>query len=133
MVNKKDELEEEIFDDEEAGGEEFAEDQAPEEEEPLKEASEETDLPEEAEELADPASQEALRMTADVPVQLIAVLGKKTISVKDLVGLKTGQVLDLARPVNEVVDLIAGGKLVAKGELVDIDGKLGVKVIKMIR
>lgn len=81
----------------------------------------------------DAVEKEAVRMTADVPVQVVAVLGKKTISVKDLIGLRIGQVIDLARPVNEAVDLVAGGKLIGKGELVDIDGKLGVRIIKMVR
>lgn len=82
---------------------------------------------------ADMAAKEAFQMTADVPVQVVAVLGKKTISVKELVGFKMGQVIDLARPINETVDLVAGGKLVAKGELVDIDGKMGVRVTKLVR
>jgi flagellar motor switch protein FliM len=81
----------------------------------------------------DEVGEESAKMTADVPVQVVAVLGKKTISVKELVSLKLGQVIDLARPVSETVDLIAGGKLFAKGELVDIDGKLGVRVIKIVR
>jgi len=95
---------------------------------------------EEVEELHDEESPEvdsvvveSRRMTADVPLQLVAVLGKKTLSMKELLGLKMGQVLDLARPVNEQVDLVAGGKLFARGELVDIDGKLGVRIIKMVR
>lgn len=85
------------------------------------------------EEERDNISSEVVRMTSDIPVQVIAVLGKKTISMKDLMGFRQGQVLDFARPVNEIVDLIAGGKLVAKGELVDIDGKLGVRVVKIVR
>ncbi|MBI2091721.1 MAG: FliM/FliN family flagellar motor switch protein [Deltaproteobacteria bacterium] len=81
----------------------------------------------------DSAAKETARMTSDVPVQIVAVMAKKTISVKELVSLKTGQVINLARPANEVIDLVAGGKLIAKGELVDIDGKLGVRIVKMVR
>ena len=88
----------------------------------------EEDVPE-----IDSVAVESRRMTADVPLQLVAVLGKKTLSMKELLSLKMGQVLDLARPVNEQVDLVAGGKLFARGELVDIDGKLGVRIIKMVR
>ena len=80
-----------------------------------------------------PVQEEAVKMTADVPVQVVAVLGKKTISMKELINLKLGGVIDLARPVGEMVDLVASGKLIAKGELVDVDGKLGVRVVKMVR
>lgn len=70
-------------------------------------------------------------LTADVPVQLVAVLGKKAISIKEILSLKKGQVLELNRFPNEAVDLVANGKVMAKGELVEIDGKLGVRIIKI--
>jgi len=70
-------------------------------------------------------------LTADVPVQLVAVLGKKSLSIKEILSLKKGQVLELNRFPNEAVDLVANGKLMAKGELVEIDGKLGVRIIKI--
>jgi len=81
----------------------------------------------------DPLVKETFQMTSDVPVQVVVVMGKKTVSVKELAEMKMGQVIELARPVNEMVDIIAGGKLVAKGELVDIDGKMGVRVVKLVR
>ncbi|PIR20325.1 MAG: hypothetical protein COV45_07180 [Deltaproteobacteria bacterium CG11_big_fil_rev_8_21_14_0_20_47_16] len=71
-------------------------------------------------------------LAADVPVQVVAVLGKRSFSMQDLMKFHVGQVVDLYRPANETVDLVVGGKLVAKGELVSIDGKLGVKIIKLI-
>lgn len=105
------------------------------------ELAREDDLDEEAEDDGahgnedeeDSVELEVSKMTSDVPIQLVAVLGKKTVTVKELVELKTGKVIDLNRPANEMVDLVAGGKLVAKGELVDIDGKLGVRIVKMVR
>lgn len=85
------------------------------------------------EEELDVAGEEAVSMTADVPVKLVAVLGKKTIAFKDLLKMKLGQVVNLERPPNEIVDLVANGKVVARGELVEIDGQLGVKVIKVLK
>lgn len=77
--------------------------------------------------------EEAVSLSADVPVKLVAVLGKKQIVLKDLLKMKVGQTIDLDRPPNEFVDLTANGKPIAKGELVEIDGKLGVRIIKMVR
>ncbi|HCU23381.1 MAG TPA: hypothetical protein DF383_00045 [Deltaproteobacteria bacterium] len=73
----------------------------------------------------------ATGLTADVPVQLVAVMGKKTLTIKDIISLKKGQVVELNRFPNEAIDLVANGKLMAKGELVEIDGKLGVRIIKI--
>jgi flagellar motor switch protein FliN len=73
----------------------------------------------------------AVGITADVPVQVVAVLGKKATTVKEILTLKKGQIIELNRFPNEAVDLVANGKLMAKGELVEIDGKLGVRIIKI--
>jgi len=80
-----------------------------------------------------PAEDEVLKMTADVPVHLVAVIGRTTISVKDMMNFQLGHVIDLGRPPGETVDLVASGKLFARGELVDIDGKLGVRIVKIIK
>lgn len=71
-------------------------------------------------------------LAADVPVQVVAVLGKRSFTMQDLMNFHVGQVVELYRPANETVDLVVGGKLIAKGELVSIDGKLGVKIVKLI-
>lgn len=81
----------------------------------------------------DPVSDEVMNLSADVPVQLVAVIGKTTISMKELVNYQMGQVIDLGRTPGEIVDLVASGKLFAKGELVEIEGKLGVRIVKIVR
>lgn len=77
--------------------------------------------------------EEGVRLSDDVPVKLVCVLGNKKISLKDLLQFKAGKVINLDRAPNEIVDLTANGKLVARGELVDIDGKLGVRIIKLLK
>lgn len=82
---------------------------------------------------AAPVADEVLQMSADVPVHLVAVIGRTTVSVKDMMNYQMGQVIDLGRPPGEIVDLVASGRLFARGELVDIDGKLGVRIVKLVR
>ena len=72
-----------------------------------------------------------VNLTSDIPIQIVAVLGKKTSTVKDIVSMKMGQVLELGKMPNEAIDLVANGKLIAKGELVEIDGRLGVRILKI--
>lgn len=97
----------------------------------------EPETAEEKEPLAAPIMEEKddnmLDIAGDVPVQVVAVLGKKNVTVKDLALLKIGEVIELGRPANELVDLVIGGKLIAKAELVDIEGKLGARIVKMIK
>lgn len=80
-----------------------------------------------------PSDEEVVSLSEDIPVKLTAVLGKKNIVLKELLKLKVGETLDLDRPPNEFVDLVANGKVVARGELVEIDGKLGVRIIKILK
>lgn len=80
-----------------------------------------------------PLGDAGLDLAGDVPVQVVAVLGKKTIAMREVLDLQLGQLIELNRPLSEVVDLVANGKLIARGELVEIDGKLGVRIIKMVR
>ena len=75
----------------------------------------------------------ALDTAANIPVTVTAVVGQAKTKVKDLLNYKTGHVIDLHRSPGETVDLIAGGKLIARGELVEIEGRLGVRVLKMLR
>lgn len=72
-------------------------------------------------------------LAKDVPVQLAAVLAKKTLALGQILELRVGEVLDLSRKPSDPIDLVANGKLVAKAELVMIDGQIGVRIIKLMR
>jgi len=74
-----------------------------------------------------------LDLAPDVPVNLVAVIGKATTNVGDLMQTRAGSVIDLGRPPGETVDLVANGRLIARGELVEMDGQLGVRILKMVK
>jgi len=76
---------------------------------------------------------QAARVSKDIPVHLAAVIAKKSIKLKDILELKTGEVLDFKKLPQDPLDLVANGKLIAKAELVLIDGKLGARIIKLIK
>ena len=76
---------------------------------------------------------EMASLSPDFPVNLVAVVGKTTTTVRDLINLRLGQAIDLGRAPGETVDLVANGKLIARGELVEMEGKLGVRILKMVR
>ena len=64
----------------------------------------------------------------DVPVTLIVELGRVNMTVAQLADLKLGDVVELGRHSRAPVELTSGGRLVARGELVQIDTDLGVRV-----
>jgi flagellar motor switch/type III secretory pathway protein FliN len=64
----------------------------------------------------------------DVPVTLIVELGRVNLTLTQLASLKPGDVVELGRHSRAPVELTSGGRLVARGELVQIDTDLGVRV-----
>jgi len=65
---------------------------------------------------------------AQVPVRLTFDLGERTLSLGELRQLQVGQVLELSRPLSQTVHIRANGALIGTGDLVEIDGRLGVAV-----
>jgi flagellar motor switch protein FliN/FliY len=69
----------------------------------------------------------------DVPVSISAVLGKAQISVAELLRLGQGTVLELDRRVGEAIDIFVNNRLVARGEIVVVDERLGVTMTEIIK
>lgn len=88
---------------------------------------------EEVRSAADEFAESLLSLAPDVPVNLVAVIGKSSTTVGELMKYRVGQVVDLGRPPSETVDVVVNGRLIARGELVDMDGSLGVRILKMVR
>lgn len=73
------------------------------------------------------------QVTQDLPIQVAGVLGKRTLVLKDVINFKPGDVVDFKKMPNELIDLVANGKLVAKAELVMVDGRVGARIVKIIK
>ena len=73
---------------------------------------------------ADPSAPAA----SNVPVTLVVELGRLNFTLSRLADLKPGDVVELGRHAREPVELTSAGRLVARGELVQIDSELGVRV-----
>ena len=69
----------------------------------------------------------------DVPVAVSAVLGRSTMSVAQLLQLGQGSVLELDRKVGEAIDIYVNNRLVARGEVVIVDERLGVTMTEIIK
>jgi flagellar motor switch protein FliN/FliY len=69
----------------------------------------------------------------DVPVNISAVLGRASLSVAQLLQLGQGSVLELDRKVGEAIDIYVNNRLVARGEVVVVDERLGVTMTEIIK
>jgi flagellar motor switch protein FliN/FliY len=74
-----------------------------------------------------------LEAVFDVPVQVSAVLGRTRMEIGDLLRLGPGAVLELDRKVGEAIDIYINNRLVARGEVVLVEEKLGVTMTEMIK
>ena len=74
-----------------------------------------------------------LEAVFDLPVQVSAVLGRAKMDIGDLLKLGPGAVLELDRKVGEAIDIYINNRLVARGEVVLVEEKLGVTMTEMIK
>jgi len=68
----------------------------------------------------------------DVPLPITVELGRTTMTIRDVLDLGPGSVVELDRAAGEPVDILVNGKLVAKGEVVVIDENFGVRVVDIV-
>jgi flagellar motor switch protein FliN/FliY len=73
-----------------------------------------------------------LALVLDVHLNLTVELGKTDLSIKDVLELTRGSVIELDRVAGEPVDLMANGKLIAKGEVVVIEDNFGLRITSIV-
>jgi flagellar motor switch protein FliN/FliY len=85
------------------------------------------------------ADEEGLRSAADleavfdIPVRVSAVLGKASMEVSQLLRLGRGAVVELDRKVGEAIDIYVNNRLVARGEVVVVENRLGVTMTEIVK
>jgi len=106
---------------------------------PEDDASEGTDLADGEAEPGETLGQSTLHTASDleavydIPVQVSAVLGKSTMRVSQLLKLGRGAVVELDRKVGEAIDIYVNNRLVARGEVVVVEDRLGVTMTEIIK
>ncbi|MDP3714501.1 MAG: flagellar motor switch protein FliN [Mycobacteriales bacterium] len=90
------------------------------------------DLPDLGEGLPSTGDARDLRLLAEVQVELAVELGRVKLPLRDLLSLGPGAVLELDRAADAPVDVLVNGCLVARGEVVVIDGQFGVRVTAVV-
>jgi flagellar motor switch protein FliN/FliY len=87
---------------------------------------------EEKKEVLTPDIQEKLKKFLDLPLLIEVVVGSTTLTLGEVLNLGPGSVVELDNLVEEPVDIKVNGKLVAKGEIVVVEEKFGVKITDIV-
>lgn len=74
-----------------------------------------------------------LEAVFDVPVRISVVLGRARIPVSSLLKMDVGSVVELDRQVGEAVEIYVNERLVARGEIVLVENRLGVTMTEIIK
>lgn len=74
-----------------------------------------------------------LEAVYDVPVLISAILGHTEVEVSELLKLDEGAVIELDRKVGEAIDIFVNNRLIARGEVVQVENKLGITMTEIIK
>ncbi|HHS82134.1 MAG TPA: flagellar motor switch protein FliN [Devosia sp.] len=69
----------------------------------------------------------------DVPVRVSVILGRAKIPVADLINMDEGTVVELDRQVGEAIEVFVNDRLIARGEIVLVENRLGVTMTEIIK
>mgnify|MGYP001294657436 CR=1 FL=1 len=73
-----------------------------------------------------------LGLLLDVPVSLTVELGSCKLPMKEVLQLANGSVVQLEKVAEEPVELLVNGKLLARGEVIVVDNKFGIKITELL-
>ncbi len=69
----------------------------------------------------------------DVPLKLSAEIGQTTLSVREILALNKGKVVEFTKVVGEPMDITVSGRLMARGEIVVVNERYGVRISEVTR
>jgi len=81
---------------------------------------------------AAPANDARLEAVLDVDLPLVVRFGVTSLPLRTLSGLGSGSVVDLNRAPEDPVDLLVGDRVIARGEVVVVDGQYGVRITELL-
>ncbi len=75
---------------------------------------------------------QGIDLLLDVSLQVSVELGRTRMKIGEILGLRSGSVIELDRLAGEPADILVNGTLIAKGEVVVVDEKFGVRIIEFV-
>jgi len=81
----------------------------------------------------DDAIYHSSKFIEDVPLLIIAEIGRTQISMQKVLNLKKGNLVEFNKIVGEPMDVVVGGRLMARGEIVVVNERYGVRISEVTR
>jgi len=72
------------------------------------------------------------RMLAEIPLRVSVEVGSAALKLSELMDLAEGSVVELDRQAHELLDIMVNGTLVARGEVVTVNGRFGIRVVDVV-
>lgn len=73
-----------------------------------------------------------VKFLGDIPVDVVIELGRRRMVLKELAGMNKDDVLELDQPMDRPLDLVVGGKVLARGELVMVGERVALRVTEIV-
>lgn len=77
------------------------------------------------------AANRHFRTLSDIPVRLTVEVGSTSLKLAEVMDLAEGSVVELDRQADELLDIMVNGALIAKGEVVTVNGRYGIRVVEV--
>jgi len=71
------------------------------------------------------------RLLADIPVRMSVEVGSTSLKLAEVLDLAEGSVVELDRQADELLDIMVNGTLIAKGEVVTVNGRYGIRIVEV--
>jgi flagellar motor switch protein FliN/FliY len=68
----------------------------------------------------------------EIPVELVVELGRRRVSLKELASMDVDDVVELDQPMDRPLDIVVGGKVLARGELVMVGERVALRVTELV-
>lgn len=83
-------------------------------------------------EIGEAPSQDHYRFLSDIKVRLSVEVGNVSMTISEIMDLREGSVVELDRQVDQLIDINVNGTLVARGEVVPVKNKFGVRIAEIV-
>ncbi|MEV4932769.1 MULTISPECIES: flagellar motor switch protein FliN [unclassified Sphingobium] len=71
------------------------------------------------------------RLLADIPVRMSVEVGSTSLRLAEVMDLSEGSVVELDRQADDLLDIMVNGALIAKGEVVTVNGRYGIRIVEI--